>query len=512
MNLSPTPIKMTTNRYHTNISQRFNPLRCEQKTIQPNEVSNTENRIKDWLNGLSYPRDEILDNIARNRLIPPQDFSLRDILVELQQQGFEVNRVNELGRTALLSAAQHNHIPLLKLLLKENMNINLQDHNEDTALMLAIGTGNKAVAGILIRSQCDVNLHDNKGETALFKACRQGSLYFVKRLISSKCNVNIQNTEGLTALHVAIQMSHDDIISILLKEKIQSDLKTDGGLTALHFASVSNYSPILEMLLRAGFNPNVQDNTGNTSLHLACFMGRTNNVKYLIKSNCNINTQDQNGESALHFACTMQRRESIIELLESNADLALQNNENETASKISLDQEDESSAYLIEAIHHLETFPTIDSVEGDHREAIIEYYHEHKETVDEVLINRLTFFLTHASSPEPLKSTLSKLPSTELREKVRDNILKKMKDRHLYRFSPGINQQLSVNKDSILGLSASLGFLTIQETGRIRTLNKLYSDTITDRKKAYTSNTLDLPKPPLEQVVISWQLAADRSA
>jgi len=79
--------------------------------------------------------------------------------------GDDINERNQLGGSALVVAAQYDHIEVLRTLLRDQqIDVNLQDNSGETALMKAASEGNKKIVKILTkRRDVDVNIQDSAG-------------------------------------------------------------------------------------------------------------------------------------------------------------------------------------------------------------------------------------------------------------------------------------------------------------------------------------------------------------
>lgn len=121
------------------------------------------------------------------------------------------------------------------MLLEQGVNINARNENEDTALIMAVDQSirnrpsswtdrqkNKAMVKLLLQNNADVNMQNNEGETALFYAAGVArphlptrtkpptgfpSLKLVKLLLKNGADVTIQNSDGETVF-TAKQMPH----------------------------------------------------------------------------------------------------------------------------------------------------------------------------------------------------------------------------------------------------------------------------------------------------------------
>ncbi|MDD5456115.1 MAG: ankyrin repeat domain-containing protein [Candidatus Margulisbacteria bacterium] len=78
-----------------------------------------------------------------------------------------------LGKSPLGSAVYHGHLDIIKILIKEGINVNVVDENsmvKDTPLICAAYRRRSAIVVELLKAGADVRLRDYKGRTALLNA------------------------------------------------------------------------------------------------------------------------------------------------------------------------------------------------------------------------------------------------------------------------------------------------------------------------------------------------------
>ncbi len=148
-----------------------------------------------------------------------------------------INQRNLLGESALHIACNLQEKDIIELLLKNNININIQDYeNELTALHYAIHQNNIDIIKILLKYNPDILLQDMYGNTALHYGCIENNIQIVDKLIEydKDININIWNIEGQIPLHIAIDREDykKDIIDLLIKDS-NLNLQDNNGNTPL---------------------------------------------------------------------------------------------------------------------------------------------------------------------------------------------------------------------------------------------------------------------------------------
>lgn len=119
--------------------------------------------------------------------------------------GQSINSRDRDGKPALVVAAEHGNVAVMRFLLEESANPDLRDKRTTrTALLMASELGNVAIVRLLIDAKADLSKTDRQGETALMKAARAGSLDAVRLLIEAGADVNATDYAGHTALWHAL--------------------------------------------------------------------------------------------------------------------------------------------------------------------------------------------------------------------------------------------------------------------------------------------------------------------
>jgi ankyrin repeat protein len=88
-------------------------------------------------------------------------------VARLIEQGIDLNLHEEegLGRTALMKACRHGHIPIVRLLLENGARMDGQDGSGDTALSYAACNGYREIVKLLLDHGADTGLRNKAGRT-----------------------------------------------------------------------------------------------------------------------------------------------------------------------------------------------------------------------------------------------------------------------------------------------------------------------------------------------------------
>lgn len=85
---------------------------------------------------------------------------------QLDSGNFDVNSADGHGRTALIKAAKHGHLDIVKLLIEQGADVNARDNRGTNALYWASCNGHSRIVEALIEHRSDVGVFDNRGWSA----------------------------------------------------------------------------------------------------------------------------------------------------------------------------------------------------------------------------------------------------------------------------------------------------------------------------------------------------------
>jgi hypothetical protein len=146
---------------------------------------------------------------------------------------------------------------LVKLLLENRANVNIQSSDGFTGLMIASLKGNTELVKLFLEKEANINAKSSNGFTSLMYASEIGKPEVVKLLLEKGANVNVQSSKGITALMLASEKGNNEIVKLILNIGANIELKTfQSGETALIKASVKGNSEVVKLLLENGaINP-----------------------------------------------------------------------------------------------------------------------------------------------------------------------------------------------------------------------------------------------------------------
>ncbi|MCH8201634.1 MAG: ankyrin repeat domain-containing protein [Proteobacteria bacterium] len=147
----------------------------------------------------------------------------RKELRQRERKGANVNAKNGDGLPAMIIAAEHGNVGLMKFILELGVNVDGRaEDRRDTALMRRAEIGDMETVRFLVTSGADVNLKDRGGENALMKATRARKRRIVEFLIASGADVKDTDYTGRTALNYAEEARARSIMKLLRKAESSS--------------------------------------------------------------------------------------------------------------------------------------------------------------------------------------------------------------------------------------------------------------------------------------------------
>lgn len=140
---------------------------------------------------------------------------------ELIQSGYDINKPDIHGDTALILAAYEGKNEILKLLLEAGADVSVLDPGmKATALHAAAYAGRTEAAKLLIEYNIDINKQGPyNGYTALHDAIWQNNIETAKVIIQAGADLNIKSNNGQTPLEMAKNLKRHEIVK-LIQEKL----------------------------------------------------------------------------------------------------------------------------------------------------------------------------------------------------------------------------------------------------------------------------------------------------
>lgn len=196
---------------------------------------------------------------------------------------------------------------MAKCLIDAGCDMTVQDSYGDTATMLCSrrGLANKNILKLLLRLDKHLDIQNKEGDTALIHTARYGRHENARMLINAGANVNVKNMWGLTALHYACCNKFPEMISMFLEAGADVSITESSGRSMLHYLAKHGFVDSAKQLIARGAKVDGRDADGNTCLIEAIANHHRNMVQMLVlEAGCNVNFVGKATIYGQFVACT----------------------------------------------------------------------------------------------------------------------------------------------------------------------------------------------------------------
>ena len=199
-------------------------------------------------------------------------------ITELVRRNANINIQNNLGYTPALLCCKFGKILHLEYLIStRKCNLNLKTIQGSNGLHIASKYGKDQIIKILLRNGLDINQVDNFGKNSLHIAAKFGRYFAAQILIENGININHLDNQNRTALHLSSQYKYPEMFQIILDSGININSQNLDGDTATHITARIGDIKGIKILLQNNPNLNILNYQGKTILDVA-----SNNVKSII--------------------------------------------------------------------------------------------------------------------------------------------------------------------------------------------------------------------------------------
>ncbi|NXI32116.1 RN5A ribonuclease, partial [Sterrhoptilus dennistouni] len=258
----------------------------------------------------------------------------KEAVLELLEQGADVNSKVGSGWTPLQTAVQTREEDLVRLLLDRGASVHARKDNGGTAFTEAGIRGDVGILQLLLERGADINDRDINGFTAFMEAAWYGKEEALRFLYSRGAEVNLrrETSEEKAKLH-------------------------KGGATALMDACRERHFLAVQILVQEmGADVNICDNRDRNALIHALKKGSDKKryqsavsiVRFLLQHGVDVKSKDECGKTALILAVEMESPELVTALLEKDEiDIDDVDEEGNTALMVAVEKGDCEIAKLL---------------------------------------------------------------------------------------------------------------------------------------------------------------------
>lgn len=267
-------------------------------------------------------------------------------LRQLLRAGEDANSMLEDGTTALMKAAEQDHIDIASELIKCGANVNHRRDDGISAFLMACFFGHEEIVKTLAKQGADVNARYEIGssqgttgnQTSLTVAAQKGNPSLCKLLVKLGSDVNVVSDVGYTPLMWAlVNGASEEVALFLLKSganpdpEVESKVHFSSSTTPLILAATNGMTTIVEALIKIKVNLDKRDGDGWTALKRASNAGHTDVVRALLEAGAATDIKDDEGWTALVNAAGNSHLAICTALLNAGADVNAMTDSGRTA-------------------------------------------------------------------------------------------------------------------------------------------------------------------------------------
>ena len=243
---------------------------------EPTHWTVSRAQVDRWLKEGSSVNKEFYDAVLAN------DVSRAAYLLG---KGADVNKLDNLGTSPLMTAARAGCMQMLQLLVAHGANVNLSDSGGSTPLEGAVVRNRAAAVRFLLAHGASLEKGAPHGSTLLSLALQGEHFDAAYALIKAGADVNAPASRyRLTPLMIVasfrppapgsrIRLTEDhgpmSVARALLARKADVNATDAQGVTALMIAAARDNSPMIGLLIEAGANANLKSAAGQTARDIA---------------------------------------------------------------------------------------------------------------------------------------------------------------------------------------------------------------------------------------------------
>lgn len=255
-------------------------------------------------------------------LIEAAEAGDRAAALRLLAQGANPDTAGPDGTTALMWAAAHDDLDLVRALIRAKANVGARNQFGTTAITEASIIGSARILDALLKAGADPNTKNPEGETPLMAVARSGKVDAAARLLEAGADINAKEAfGGQTALMWAAAQSQPDMVKLLASKGADLNARgvvrqwerkviteprpkdmNKGGFTPLLYAAREGCAECARHLIAAGADKDLEDPERITPLVMAILNLHFDTAAVLIAAGADVDKWDLYGRSPLYMA------------------------------------------------------------------------------------------------------------------------------------------------------------------------------------------------------------------
>jgi ankyrin repeat protein len=181
--------------------------------------------------------------------------------------------------TPLHYAVQQKNRTMTQILLKADININLQDDMGNTPLLLAVNIGSLAMVTLLVDKGADPFIENKKGSSPFLISLTDKAVAVLSKFQGHSGFRTLSWYNKTRALHWASERGSPATLRLYLDQMPKTPQAQLQMASAIHTAAKACRADLVKVLLSNDFEVDALDTGGNTALLLACQTGRYSNFE-----------------------------------------------------------------------------------------------------------------------------------------------------------------------------------------------------------------------------------------
>jgi ankyrin repeat protein len=291
----------------------------------------------------------------------------------LKEKGYEKDRRNNFGETALHRAAQVGRTGTMEELIAHGADLAAKvQHryfNDAAPLILAVNCLQAEAVRVLLNHGVDVNTCDPKFLTFPLHVAASMDTKLTRLLLDRGARVDhpakspcYPETFPMTSLHFAVFNAHtfQDALGrvvLLLDRGANINAQSSTGNTALHMAILARHQDLAHLLLQKGANISLQNKSGISVVQLARERGKLHWIEEGVPKKI---FQTLSRGPPLHKAIWSQNHSLVCELLDAGHDIAEEDQDGVTPWEYCIRSDQVELAQIL--VDHMDKHKSLDQV------------------------------------------------------------------------------------------------------------------------------------------------------
>lgn len=157
-----------------------------------------------------------------------QKYEVAKLLIE---NGADINKPDNYGRTPLIYATDNEYLELIKLMIQKGADVNAKAADGYTAFLSSLATGNLAIIELFIDKGTDINSKTAEGLTPLIYTVIHGynNTDSVKILLKNEADIFARDNYGNSVITHASASNNKDLIKIIKMFAVKKYRDNDFG-------------------------------------------------------------------------------------------------------------------------------------------------------------------------------------------------------------------------------------------------------------------------------------------